>query len=66
MLPVMSQHEDSPEVAALRKRIRGEAMTSAEEATLMSASRKPPEGEGRPVPHAEIERMLEERKLRGE
>lgn len=65
MLPVMSQHEDSPEVASMRKRIRGEALTPAEEAILARSSRKPPEGEGRAVPHAEIERKLEERKHRG-
>jgi len=60
------QHEDSPEVAALRKKARGEALTPAEETILARTYRKPPEGERPGVPHEEIMRRLAERKSRGE
>jgi hypothetical protein len=53
---------DSPEVAALRKRIRGETVTAEESARLASATRKP---EGSSVPHARIEELVEERRRRG-
>ncbi len=53
--------KDSPEVAALRKSIRGEPLTDEERALLATATRKPP---GPGVPHAEVMRMLEERKRR--
>jgi hypothetical protein len=55
--------KDGPEVAALRKRIRGEALTADEELLLASTYRKPP---GPTVPHAEVMRLLEERRRRGE
>jgi len=55
---------DHPAVAALRKRIRGEALT-AEERALLDAGRKPtPEARAAAIPHAQIEAMLEERRLR--
>lgn len=57
------KHEDSPEVAALRKRIRGEPLTPAEQALLESTYRK---GEGPTVPHEQIMRELAERERRGE
>ncbi len=55
--------EDSPEVAALRKRIRGQPLTPDEEATLTRASRRP---EGPTVPHEAVMRELAERERRGE
>ena len=62
--PVPSyEHEDSPEVAALRKRIRGEPLSAAEDALLASATRKP---SGPGVLHAEVMAELAERERRGE
>jgi hypothetical protein len=55
--------KDSPEVAALRKKIRGEVLTNEEQALLATATRKP---SGPTVPHVEVMRMLEERKRLGE
>jgi hypothetical protein len=54
---------DSPELAALRKKIRGEPLTPEEQALLARATRKP-SGEGG-VPHETIEAMLEERRRLG-
>jgi hypothetical protein len=57
------EHEDSPEVAALRKRVRGEPLSAAEDALLASATRKP---SGPGVPHAAVIAELAERERRGE
>jgi hypothetical protein len=57
--PAQKHEDESPEVIALRKRIRGEPLTDAETALLSKRYRTP---EGPRVPHAEIERMLAERK----
>jgi hypothetical protein len=54
------RQDDSPEVLALRKKIRGEALTEEERAILASATRKPT-GTGA-VPHEAVEAMLEERR----
>jgi hypothetical protein len=58
--PVPGQAE-SPEVAALRKRIRGEPLSREEEALLASVSRRP---EGPTVPHEAVMRELAERERR--
>jgi hypothetical protein len=63
---VKPQSEDSPEVAALRKKARGEALSAAEETILARTYRKPPADDGPGVPHEEIMRRLAERKSRGE
>jgi hypothetical protein len=55
---------DSPAVAALRKRIRGETLTADEQTLLANATRKP--ASGPTVPHEEVMRMLAERERRGE
>jgi hypothetical protein len=53
---------DAPEVAALRKRLRGEPLTDAEASTLSAKYRKP---EGHTTPHEEVMRELGERERRG-
>jgi hypothetical protein len=53
---------DSPEVAAFRKKARGEPLTAEEERLLTSATRKP--APGATVPHSQVEAMLEERRRR--
>ena len=57
------KHDDSPEVAALRKKLRGETLTAAEEALLAQRYRKP---EGPTTPHEEVMRELADRQRRGE
>jgi hypothetical protein len=59
----LSATEDAPEVAALRKKIRGETLTDEERAILVHTTRKPT-GTGA-VSHAAVEAELEERKRRG-
>lgn len=54
---------DSPEVAALRKKIRGEPLSAEEQALLARATREP-SGEGA-LPQEAIEAMLEERRRLG-
>ena len=54
---------DSPQVAALRKRARGESLTEAEAAPLAGATRK---ASGPGVPHEDVMRELAERDRRGE
>jgi hypothetical protein len=54
------KQDDSPEVAALRKKIRGEALTDDERACLMRVSRKPPEV-GVPLTQEQVEALLAER-----
>jgi hypothetical protein len=54
---------DSPEVAALRRFVRGESLTDSEKALLEARSRAP---SGATVPHADVERLLAERLRRGE
>jgi hypothetical protein len=57
-----NEANDSPQVAALRKRIRGEALSAAERDTLEASYRKPRE---RTVAHAVVMRELAERRHRG-
>ena len=54
---------EQPEVAALRKKIRGEPLAPEELALLAGATRKPAREAGS-VPHARVEAMLEERRRR--
>ena len=54
---------DSPEVIAVRKRARGETLTSEEHATLARVASKPVAST---VAHAEVMRELTDRKHRGE
>jgi len=56
------QEEDSPEMAALRKKARGEPLTEAERTLVATATRKP--SPGPTVSHDQIEAMLEERRRR--
>jgi hypothetical protein len=49
---------DSPQVAALRKRARGEVLTEGEAALLARPGRKP---SGPGVPHETVMALLEER-----
>jgi hypothetical protein len=57
-----SGRADSPEVAALRRRLRGEALTPAEAELLAARARKP---SGPTVPHGDVMRELAERQRRG-
>jgi len=58
-------HEDTPEVAAIRKKARGETLTAAEEAVLARVSRRPP-GDPRPsISQDQLMVRLEERKRLG-
>ena len=54
------EHEDPPEVAALRKMIRGGALTAEERALLDRVSRKPTDS-GEPLTQEQIEALLAER-----
>jgi hypothetical protein len=54
------KHDDSPEVAALRKKARGQPLSDAERALLANATRKP--AGGPTVPHETVESMLEQRR----
>ena len=56
---------DSPEVAALRKKIRGEPLTEAERATLEATYRKPA-GPGTPISQEQMTALLAERERAGE
>ena len=53
---------ESPEVAALRKKIRGETLSTEEQALLARATRK---RSGPATPHAAIEAQLIERLRNG-
>jgi hypothetical protein len=53
---------DQPEVAALRKWIRHEALTAEEEALLAKVHHKP---DGQTIAQDQVMAMLAERKLRG-
>jgi hypothetical protein len=57
-------HDDSPEVAALRKKIRGEALTDEERALLASLSRRP-SGSGEPLTQEQVSALLSERARAG-
>ncbi len=48
---------DSPEVAALRKKIRGESLTDEERELLARVSRKP-SGAGVPLTQEQVEALL--------
>jgi hypothetical protein len=54
------KHDDSPEVAALRKKARGQPLSEAEQALLAGATRKPTPGPT--IPHETVESMLEQRR----
>ncbi len=54
------EHDDSPEVAALRKMIRGGTPTDEERALLDRVSRKPT-GSGEPLTQEQIEALLSAR-----
>jgi hypothetical protein len=55
---------EQPEVAALRKKIRGEPLTDAERQLLARVSRKPSES-GTPISQAQMTGLLDERKRHG-
>jgi hypothetical protein len=52
--------DDSPEVAALRKKIRGEPLTDEERALLAHVSRKP-NGSGESLTQEQLSALLSER-----
>jgi hypothetical protein len=54
------EHNDSPEVAALRKMIRGDALSDEERMILARVSRKP-DGGGEPLTQEQLEALLSER-----
>ena len=56
---------EQPEVAALRKKIRGERLTDEERQLLARVSRKPGGG-GAPISQEQLTALLDERKRRGE
>jgi hypothetical protein len=58
------RHDDSPEVAALRKKIRGEALTEEERALLASVSRKP-SASGDALTQEQLSALLSERSRAG-
>jgi hypothetical protein len=58
------EHEDSPEVAALRKMLRGGGLTDEERALLARVSRKP-SGSGESLTEEQIEALLSERARAG-
>jgi hypothetical protein len=60
MSQAVRERDDSPEVAALRKKIRGEALSDEELALLARVSRKPTVG-GAPLTQEQIEALLYER-----
>lgn len=60
------RHEDAPEVAALRKKIRGEPLTEGEKAILARTYRKPEGAPRESVSQAQLEALLAERKRHGE
>jgi hypothetical protein len=55
---------EQPEVAALRKKIRGEPLTDVERQLLARVSRNPGEG-GTPISQEQMAGLLDERKRRG-
>jgi hypothetical protein len=55
--------KDSPQVAALRKKARGEPLTDEERALLGAGSSR---RFGRTLPHSQVMRELAERQRRGE
>jgi len=59
------KHEDSPEVAALRKKIRGEPLTEIERA-ILEATYRTPSGPGTPISQEQMTALLAERARRGE
>jgi hypothetical protein len=60
----MSQPARQHEVAALRKKIRGEALTDEERALLASVSRTP-NGSGEPLTQEQLSALLSERARAG-
>lgn len=63
MADAARKQDDSPEVAALRKKLRGEPLTAREEALLAQRSGRP---DGPTTPHEDVMRELAERQRRGE
>ncbi|HEV3189363.1 MAG TPA: hypothetical protein VGY54_02640 [Polyangiaceae bacterium] len=59
------QHDDSPEVAALRKKIQGVPLTDDEKQLLARISRKP-SGAGESITQEQLSALLAERSRRGE
>jgi hypothetical protein len=59
------QHNDSPEVAALRKKIRGEPLTDDERQLLARQSREPT-GASEAITQEQLSALLAERMRRGE
>jgi hypothetical protein len=57
--------QEQPEVAALRKKIRGEPLTDDERTLLESTYRTPPQ-EGPAITREEMTQLLAERARRGE
>jgi hypothetical protein len=58
------EHDDSPEVAALRKMIRGDVLSDEERALLARVSRNP-SGSGEPLTQEQLETLLLERAREG-
>jgi hypothetical protein len=58
------ERDDSPEVAALRKMIRGDVLTDEERVLLARVSRKP-NGSGEPLTQDQLEALLSERAREG-
>jgi len=60
-------HTEQPEVAALRKKIRGEPLTDGEQQLLARVSRTPgASGGGTPISQEQMTALLDERKRHGE
>lgn len=63
--PAPKQDGEQPEVAALRKKLRGEPLSDEERSLLASTYRAPPQNDVASVPHEDVMKELEERKRRG-
>jgi hypothetical protein len=61
--PAPKQDREQPEVAALRKKLRGEPLSDEERSLLESTYRAPPQNDVG-VPHEDVMKELEERKRR--
>jgi hypothetical protein len=67
MTALRHEDHDSPAVAALRKKIRGETLSPEEQAILARSSRKPtPEQVASSIPHEQLMAALRERERLGE
>jgi hypothetical protein len=63
--PAPDPKSEHPEVAALRKKIRGEPLTDEDRQLLARMSRRPTSG-GVPISQEQMTALLAERKRRGE